>query len=122
MRKQYPNLRIVARARDMRHMFALRDLGVEFIERETFLSALALGESVLTAATGDARQAQRSVRQFADHDRDVVAKLYDVHKGDPDAHVLASNELRDQFARTLREDEDATRTARQDEAKLPEAK
>ena len=117
VRKQYPNLRIVARARDMRHMFALRDLGVEFIERETFLSALALGESVLTAATGDARQAHRSVRQFADHDRDVVAKLYDVHKSDPDAHVLASNELRDQFARTLREDEDATRTVRLDEVK-----
>ncbi len=117
VRKHFPELRIVARARDMRHMFALRDLGVEFIERETFLSALALGESVLTAATGDARQAQRSVRQFAEHDLEVVTKLYDVHKSDPDAHVLASNELRDQFARTLREDADATRTVRADESK-----
>ena len=110
VRKHYPGLRIIARARDMRHMFALRDLGVEFIERETFQSALALGESVLTAATGSARRAHRAVRHFADHDREVVAKLYEVHKNDPDAHVLASNELRDQFARTLREDEDATRT------------
>ena len=115
VRKHYPGLRIIARARDMRHMFALRDLGVEFIERETFLSALALGESVLSAATGDARQAHRAVRHFADHDRDVVAKLYDVHLSDPDAHVLASNELRDQFARTLREDEEATRTVRADQ-------
>ena len=117
IRKHYPGLRIVARARDMRHMFTLRDLGVEFIERETFQSALALGESVLTAATGSASQAHRAVRQFADHDRDVVAKLYDVHKSDPDAHVLASNELRDQFVRTLREDEDATRTVRADAPK-----
>ena len=117
IRKHYPGLRIVARARDMRHMFTLRNLGVEFIERETFQSALALGESVLTAATGSASQAHRAVRQFADHDRDVVAKLYDVHKSDPDAHVLASNELRDQFVRTLREDEDATRTVRADAPK-----
>jgi glutathione-regulated potassium-efflux system ancillary protein KefC len=34
--RRFPNLRIIARARDMRHMFELRDAGVEIIERETF--------------------------------------------------------------------------------------
>ncbi len=111
VRKHFPGLRIVARARDMRHLFTLRDLGVDFIERETFQSALALGEMALSAATGSAQQARRAVRSFAEHDREVVARLYEVHRNDPDAHVLASNELRDQFARTLREDEDLSRTA-----------
>ncbi len=40
----FPKMRVIARARDMRHMFALRDAGVETIERETWLSALKLGE------------------------------------------------------------------------------
>jgi hypothetical protein len=35
----------------------------------------------------------------------VQAKLYAAHKSSPDAHVIISNELRDQLARTLSEDE-----------------
>ena len=105
--KHYPRLRVIARARDMRHLFELRDLGVQIIERETFESALELGRAALTAITGDAERSKRTVRAFARHDSDVLSKLYSVHKGEPDAHVSASNELRDQFARTLREDESA---------------
>src|ERR1041385_9146171 len=40
----------------------------------------------------------------------VQAKLYAVHKDTPDAHVTVSNELRDQLARSLAEDEAAVRT------------
>lgn len=112
VRRHFPNLKVIARAHDMRHMFALRDLGVELIERETFQSALALGEMVLAAASGSTRHAHRAVRTFAEHDREVVAKLYDVHRQDPDAHVLVSNELRDQLARTLSQDEEVTRSVR----------
>jgi voltage-gated potassium channel Kch len=91
----------------MRHMFELRDLGVEAIERETFESSLELSRAALTAITGDAERSKRAVRAFARHDSEVLAKLYEVHKHDPDAHVSVSNELRDQFAQTLREDEAA---------------
>jgi glutathione-regulated potassium-efflux system ancillary protein KefC len=38
-KSNFPQLRLIARARDMRHSFELRDLGVEIIERETWLSA-----------------------------------------------------------------------------------
>jgi voltage-gated potassium channel Kch len=104
VRKHFPALRVIARARDMRHMFELRDLGVETIERETFRSALALGQAALTAIGGDPERAARAARAFAEHDTDVVKKLYEVHSGAPDAHITVSNELRDQLARTLKED------------------
>jgi glutathione-regulated potassium-efflux system ancillary protein KefC len=106
-RMHFPRLRIVARARDMRHMFELRDLGIELIERETWPSALRLGEIALAAVCGDAERAHRAARLFAEHDREVQAKLYDVHKSAPDAHVTVSNELRDQLSRTVAEDEAA---------------
>jgi glutathione-regulated potassium-efflux system ancillary protein KefC len=105
--KHFPNLRVIARARDMRHMFELRDIGVEIIERETFQSALALGRATLAAVGADAERAARAVQSFAEHDNVVLAKLYAVHKSEPDTHVSVSNELRDQFARTLREDDAA---------------
>jgi glutathione-regulated potassium-efflux system ancillary protein KefC len=104
-RTHFPKLRIIARARDMRHMFALRDLGVDTIERETWLSALRLGELAVAQASNDPERARRTAETFAEHDVEVVAKLYDVHRDQPDAHVTVSNELRDQLARTLSEDE-----------------
>jgi glutathione-regulated potassium-efflux system ancillary protein KefC len=105
VKAHFPRLRTIARARDMRHMFELRDLGVEFIERETWLSAVKLGETALAEITGDAERARRAAETFAAHDIEVVAKLYEVHRTKPDAHVTVSNELRDQLARTLSEDE-----------------
>ncbi|HYC35028.1 MAG TPA: monovalent cation:proton antiporter-2 (CPA2) family protein [Usitatibacter sp.] len=103
-KKHFPNLRIVSRAHDMRHMFELRDLGVEVIERETWLGALKLGEAALALASGEADRAGRLASTFAAHDREVQAKLYEVHLKDPAAQVAVSNELRDQIARTLREE------------------
>jgi glutathione-regulated potassium-efflux system ancillary protein KefC len=105
VRTNFPKLRIIARARDMRHMFRLRDLGVETIERETWYSALKLGEAAVAHAAGDAERARRTAETFAEHDVEVVAKLYAVHRDRPGAHVTVSNELRDQLARTLSEDE-----------------
>jgi glutathione-regulated potassium-efflux system ancillary protein KefC len=100
-KKHFPQLRIVARARDMKHLFELRDLGVEVIERETWLSALELGAKALAAISGDAARAAHASRTFAAHDDEVLAKLYDVHRNAPDSHVEVSNELRDRLARTL---------------------
>src|SRR5256714_519413 len=108
-RTHFPKLRIIARAHDMRHMFELRDMEVEMIERETWLSALKLGETALAVATQDPEKAQRAARAFAEHDHVVQAKLYAVHKSAPDAHITVSNELRDQLKRTLREDDSEVR-------------
>jgi glutathione-regulated potassium-efflux system ancillary protein KefC len=103
VKKHFPKLRLICRARDMRHLFELRDLGVEVIERETWLSALHLGERALAAISGDAARAAEAARTFAEHDEEVLAKLYAVHRDqDPDRHVKVSNELRDQLAETLR--------------------
>jgi glutathione-regulated potassium-efflux system ancillary protein KefC len=102
--KHFPNLRLISRAHDMRHMFELRDLGVNVIERETFRSALALGEAALAAICADAERASRAARAFEEHDAVVIAKLYEVHSGAPDKHLTVSNQLRDQLARSLQED------------------
>jgi glutathione-regulated potassium-efflux system ancillary protein KefC len=104
-RLHFPRLRVVARARDMRHMFELRDLGVELVERETWPSAVKLGELALAAVSGDAERARRAAALFSEHDLEVQAKLYAVHRGAPDAHVTVSNELRDELSRTLAADQ-----------------
>ena len=105
-KKHFPKLRIVSRAHNMRHMFELRDLGVEVIERETWLGALKLGEAALAMASGKSESARRKTSAFADHDREVQARLYEVHRENSDAQVAVSNQLRDQLARTMRADQE----------------
>jgi glutathione-regulated potassium-efflux system protein KefC len=109
-RIHFPRLQLIARAYDMRHMFELRDLGVEMLERETWLAAIKLGETALAVVTQDPARASRAAQAFAEHDHVVQAKLYAVHKNEPDAHVTVSNELRDQLARSLAEDDEQVRS------------
>ena len=109
-RTHFPRLQLIARAYDMRHMFELRDLGVEMLERETWLAAIKLSETALSVVTQDSARASRAAQAFAEHDHVVQAKLYAVHKDEPDAHVTVSNELRDQLARSLAEDEAAVKS------------
>jgi glutathione-regulated potassium-efflux system ancillary protein KefC len=46
-REHFPELRIVARARNVGHFYQLRARGVEIVERETFESALVIGRRAL---------------------------------------------------------------------------
>src|SRR5262249_22697196 len=50
LRQEFPHLTVVARARNVQHLYALRDAGVTLIERETLDSALMTGRSALEAA------------------------------------------------------------------------
>ena len=91
-------------------MIELRDIGVEMMERETWLSTLSLGETALAVVTQDPERAQRAAKAFEEHDHVVQAKLYAVHKNQPGSHVTVSNELRDQFKRTIAEDQEEVRS------------
>ena len=76
-----------ARARHASHVRAARR-GRGTIERETWLAALKLGELAVAQASGDPERARRTAETFAQHDVKVVAKLYAVHRNQPDAHVI----------------------------------
>jgi hypothetical protein len=59
--------------------------------------------------SGDAERARRAAALFSEHDLEVQAKLYAVHRGAPDAHVTVSNELRDELSLTLASDQDRSK-------------
>ncbi|BBP64443.1 hypothetical protein PHLH5_19840 [Pseudomonas sp. Cab53] len=64
VREHFPGLKLLARARDMGHIIALRQLGVEAAERETFESALALGRSALVQMGVGSYEARERADQF----------------------------------------------------------
>ncbi len=68
VRRHFPNLPILARARNRVHQFRLHDLGVKLIYRETFLSSLEVAHQALLRLGLGVAAAQRAVTLFKQHD------------------------------------------------------
>jgi monovalent cation:proton antiporter-2 (CPA2) family protein len=74
--RHFPNLTIVARARNRRHKHKLMDLGVTHIFRETFLSSVALSKQVLTDLGISNKDVQRITEAFEARDRQLLIEQH----------------------------------------------
>jgi glutathione-regulated potassium-efflux system ancillary protein KefC len=63
-REHFPNAKIVARARNVGHLFQLLDRGVELVERELFESSLRSGRSVLEQLGWPPHEAREAAMRF----------------------------------------------------------
>jgi len=104
VRKHFPKVCILARAWDLIHVYQLKDHGVQIIERETFDSALRLGESALVALGYERHRAHRAAQRFRAYDNELIGKLYEVHH-DQTQVISLSRQARDEIERLLQEDE-----------------
>jgi voltage-gated potassium channel Kch len=82
VRKHFPNLPILARARNRVHYYRLRDLDIdrEVIKREFFLSSLETARQALELTGMDAVQAARAVALFKEHDEKLMDAQYAVRQ------------------------------------------
>jgi voltage-gated potassium channel Kch len=71
-KSNFPQLKILARARNRRHAHLLMDRGVHGLVRETFHSSLVLAEQALTALGVPADAASHAVTLFRDHDEHAL--------------------------------------------------
>ena len=76
VRKHFPNLPILARARNRVHYFRLRNLGIKTIYRETFLSSLEVAHQALLRTGLGVSAAQRAVALFKQHDESQLEAQY----------------------------------------------
>jgi len=76
VRKHFPNLPILARARNRVHYFRLRNLGIKTIYRETFLSSLEVAHQALLRTGLGVSAAQRAVALFKNHDETQLEAQY----------------------------------------------
>jgi monovalent cation:proton antiporter-2 (CPA2) family protein len=79
VRKHFPDLQILARARNRSHYFQLRDLGIEMIYRETFLASIAVAHQALLKLGFTAVAAERAVDLFRQHDEELIEIQHAVH-------------------------------------------
>ncbi len=79
-RRNFPNLKIMARARNRRHAHLLMDREVQGIVRETFHSSLTLSGLVLRELGVPADEAQRTVDLFRQHDEATLVAQHDLFR------------------------------------------
>jgi glutathione-regulated potassium-efflux system ancillary protein KefC len=80
VRAEFPELPILARARNVTHYYELMDLGVTVIERETFESALMLGRRVMEELGFGAYFARQAAMRFREHNLKSVREVYPYYK------------------------------------------
>jgi glutathione-regulated potassium-efflux system ancillary protein KefC len=103
-RQHFPNLKIVARAKDMMHLFALQDEQVEYAYREVLDSALHAGRGALYCLGYDREQALEVVDTFRAHDREVLQEMRAARAEGEQALARTSLTLRDRLNELYQED------------------
>ncbi|MBS0468892.1 MAG: glutathione-regulated potassium-efflux system protein KefC [Proteobacteria bacterium] len=99
-RKHFPHLTIVARARDVTHLHALRDMGVEHVERELFESSLRTARTVLELSGLPHAEADALTERFRAYNLTLAERMYELHN-DHEAMIAVAKQGRHQLVEQL---------------------
>jgi voltage-gated potassium channel Kch len=91
VQKHFPGIRIVARARNRQHAYALLGAGVETVIRENFAGSLEAARATLVELGIPAADARESVRRFGEHDERMVRETF-VHRNDEEKLIASAKQ------------------------------
>ena len=113
VRAAFPDLPILARARNVSHYYDLMDRGVTIIERETFESALLLGRRVMQQLGVSAWQARQATMKFRAHTIKSLQDVYPYYR-DQQQYVSMARQARDELEAMFARDAEARASQRKD--------
>ena len=96
----FPHLTIVARARNVNHLYQLRDRGVPHIERELFDASMRSARSILESLGWPAHEARRSAMRFRQDNLDLMEQMYPHYK-DRARMISVSKQGREQLVEQM---------------------
>lgn len=108
VKENFPNLRILARARNRQHAYQLMDIGVSQIWRETLMSSLDTARSVLSHLGLSATEAERTVQTFKQHDEERLRDQHRIYRDD-DQMAAAAKQWAKELEQIFEQDEGAGR-------------
>jgi glutathione-regulated potassium-efflux system ancillary protein KefC len=87
----FPQLQLVARARNLTHYYQLRARGVTRIERETFESALLSSRSTLELLGHDLFEARNIAAKFKAHNLQTIEAMWPHHQDEERLIAMAKS-------------------------------
>ena len=103
VQETFPHLGILCRARNVQHAFDLIDRGVTLFQRETFESALALGERALVELGYGPYAAHRAAQTFRTHDLKSLRRRYEARCDEAEL-ISVVHEARQQLEQAMIDD------------------
>lgn len=101
LKKNYPHVKIMARAKDIYHAFEFFKRNVNTVQHEVFNSAAELGEKALVHLGFSKYEAYRAARTFKHHEKQVQLDLYELWKEDENRFIQESRRFSDQLSEIL---------------------
>jgi monovalent cation:proton antiporter-2 (CPA2) family protein len=83
VRRDYPEVFVIARAFDRVHYYRLREAGGHVVIRELFGSSMEAAQAALTALGIPAARAQRMLTAFRRHDENTLEALFEAYLKEP---------------------------------------
>jgi Kef-type K+ transport system membrane component KefB len=103
VQENFPNLEIVARARNRQHAYALLAAGVKIVIRENFAGSLEAARATLLGLGVSDVEAGRTTSRFAEYDEQMVRRWF-VLKDDQAALISAAKQYSAELERLFEED------------------
>jgi glutathione-regulated potassium-efflux system ancillary protein KefC len=103
VREHFPHLKMIGRARNVTHLFELRERGVDMVERETFESALLIGERAMRQLGIDEASAQLARTTFRAHNLATLEAMFP-HFRDESQMISIGEEARQELAQSFEHD------------------
>jgi len=113
VKENFPQLQIVARARDVTHWNALRDRGVMRVERELFDSSLRSARTVLELLGQPADAAQQAAERFRQHNLALFEQMYP-HRNNREKFIAVAKQGRMQLEAQMKQEREQLARERQD--------
>jgi monovalent cation:proton antiporter-2 (CPA2) family protein len=103
VQQHFPDLKIVARARNRQHAYALLGMGIEAVVRENFAGSLEMAELALEELGFESGDARRTVHQFGEYDEARVRQLYG-QRDDEKALIASAKQYTAELERIFAQD------------------
>lgn len=106
VRKHFPNLEIIARARNRQHALDLMELGITSVHRETYMTSLDVAKEVMLKRGKAEDAVERALRNFRIHDEKILTKQLELRDNE-DQMWSYTRKANRELERILKEDEDS---------------
>ncbi|ABJ77357.1 monovalent cation:proton antiporter-2 (CPA2) family protein [Leptospira borgpetersenii] len=94
IKKHFPNLTIISRARNREHVFKLMELGIQIIRRDTFASALELAGETLRKLGFMDSEVEKKIKKFRAHDELTLKGQFQIRNDEKEFIKFSKNSMR----------------------------
>ena len=104
VKRNFPNLPVLARARNRTHYYQLRKLGITDIHRETMAGSLEMGETALRKLGSRAHLAHRMAQRWKEHDERNIELMFQHVGKDQTAFFAEAKKVLEQAEKAMQDE------------------